>query len=434
MDNILIVGGAVITVDKEERIFDPGEIVIQSDKIYSVGPLGCSPRPPLWEPQRVINAENKIILPGLINAHTHAAMTLFRGLADDLSLQEWLEDKIWPLEAKMTAEDIYWGTLLAIVEMLKAGVTAFADMYFHTEIIAEAVKESGIRASIAPGLIGLSANSQDKLINAADFCQRWSGKADGRITTMLGPHAPYTCPPPYLREVLSAARELGVGIHTHLAETKKEVVDIKKKYGLSPLKYLIENRITDLHMLAAHCVHLGEEDFQLLTESNIAVVHNPTSNLKLASGVAPISQLLAQGALIALGTDGAASNNTLDILKEARLAALLQKSYTGDATRIPANLALQMATTNGAAALGLEGTGKIEAGLKADLVIIDREKPHMYPHFDPVSAIIYSSQSSDVETVLVDGKVVVDKGIITTLDEEKVVSEANRRAKKLKSI
>ncbi|HHW91289.1 MAG TPA: amidohydrolase [Firmicutes bacterium] len=431
MSDLLITGGTVITVDEEGQIFDPGVIAVRGDEILYVGPAGGE-LPPYWKPQRVINAENKLVLPGLVNSHTHAAMVLFRGNGDDLSLQEWLENKIWPLENKLSAEAVYWGTLLAIAEMFLSGITAFADMYFFPDAIARAVAESGIRAAIAPGLLGISPDSATRLREAISFCQEWNGAAGGRVTTMLGPHAPYTCPPEYLAQSLAAARDIEVGIHIHLAETETEIRGIKDQYGVSPVAYLCRQDLSNVHILAAHCVHLEDADIDLLSQNNINVVHNPGSNLKLASGIAPVPRLLTAGIPVALGTDGAASNNNLDILEEARLVALIHKGYTGQPTVIPAEEALKMATANGAAALGLKRKcGRLKAGMKADLILIDRQQPHLYPRFNPLSALIYSARSSDVDTVIVNGEIVVERGELCTLDGEKIMHMAERQARKL---
>lgn len=430
VSDLLITGGTVITVDEHGQIFDPGEVAIRGETILYVGPPGGN-LPADWQPQRIIRAENMLVLPGLVNAHTHAAMTLFRCCGDDLPLQKWLQEKIWPLEAKLTPEDVYWGTLLAIAEMLLSGVTAFADMYFFNEAVAQAVTESGIRASLAPGLLGILPGAEQSLAEATHFCRQWQGAADGRITTMLGPHAPYTCPPSFLGEVLAAAKDLGVGLHIHLAETEAEIKEIKRDYGQHPVRYLVEQDIKGVHVLAAHCVHLLPEDIQLLAEEGISVAHNPGSNLKLASGIAPVPELLARGVTVALGTDGAGSNNNLDVLEEARLAALIHKGTTGEATAVPAGEALKMATCNGAAALGLSYCGRLKAGMRADLILIDRHQPHMYPRFDPLSGIIYSAKSSDVQMVLVNGKILVENRELCTLDREKIMYMAEKRARKL---
>ncbi|HHY36237.1 MAG TPA: amidohydrolase [Firmicutes bacterium] len=431
MADLLITGGTVITVDEEERIFDPGAVAIRGEEILYVGPAGGE-LPANWKPRQIIKAEDKLVLPGLVNSHTHAAMVLFRGYGDDLALQEWLENRIWPLESRLSAEAVYWGTLLAIGEMLLAGITAFADMYFYPDAIAQAVAEAGIRAVIAPGIIGINPDAAASLREAISFCQEWNGAARGRITTMLGPHAPYTCPPEYLAQSLAAARDLDVGIHIHLAETEGEVEDIKARYGMSPVAYLCQQDLSGVHILAAHCVHLEQADIHLLAKNNIHVVHNPGSNLKLASGIAPLPRLLEAGVSVALGTDGAASNNNLDILEESRLAALIHKGYTGQPTVIPAAEALKMATVNGAAALGLKDTcGCLRAGMKADLILVNRHQPHLYPRFNPLSALIYSARSSDVDTVIINGKIVVEKGELRTLDRERIMHMVEEHAKRL---
>ena len=375
MSNLLLTGGTVIPVTGDGRIYDPGEVAIGGSEILSVGPPGDA-QARGWQPDRVIRAEGKLVLPGFINSHTHAAMSLFRGYGDDLPLQEWLEEKIWPMEEKLTADAVYWGTMLAIAEMLRCGVTTFADMYFFPEAIAQAVTETGIRASIAPGLVGTRSDSAANLRSAIRFCSEWDGGASGRITTMLGPHAPYTCPPDFLQAVLTAARELEVGIHIHLAETRVEVKNIGEKYGLSPIAYLFAQNCEDIHILAAHCVHVDGPDIDMLAAGKVHVSHNPGSNLKLASGIAPLPQLLEKGVPVALGTDGASSNNNLDLLEEARLAALIHKGYTGRPTVVAAQKALEMATIEGAAALKLAGQcGCLQPGLKADVILLNRSSP-----------------------------------------------------------
>lgn len=431
MSDLLITGGTVIPVTWDGCLYDPGEVAIRGNKILYVGPPGGD-LPSDWQPQRVIRAEGKLILPGFVNSHTHAAMSLFRGWGDDLPLQEWLENKIWPVEKRLTADAVYWGTMLAIAEMLSCGVTTFADMYFFPEAIARAVTETGIRASIALGLLGTHSNSAANLKRAIRFCSKWDGAAAGRITTMLGPHAPYTCPPEFLQQVLAAARGLGVGIHIHLAETEAEVKGIEKEYGISPIAYLFAQNPDGVHILAAHCVHVDEADIEMLAVGKVHVSHNPGSNLKLASGIAPIPQLLAKGVPVALGTDGASSNNNLDLLEEARLAALIHKGYTGQPTVIPAPQALEMATANGAAALGLAGQcGRLKPGMKGDVILMDREQPHMYPAINPLSGLIYSAKASDVVTVIVDGRVVVEDRQHCSMDLEKVMYMAEKQSKKL---
>ena len=375
----------------------------------------------------IIDGSNKFATPGLVNTHTHAAMTLFRSYADDMFLMDWLENKIWPAEANLTAEDVYWGTLLSIGEMLKSGTTCFADMYFFMDEVAKAVEVSGIRACLARGLAGVAPNSDKSLIEAKEFCLKWNGAANGRITTMLGPHAPYTCPPEYIKEVVKVAKEINSEIHIHLSETKYEVDTCLEKFGKTPIAHMDSLGLLDLGVLAAHCVHVTPEDIQLMKAKNVRVAHNPQSNLKLASGIAPVAQMLEAGLIVGLGTDGASSNNNLDLLEEVRLAALLHKVRENNPKVIPATTALEMGTILGAQALKLEQVGKLATGYKADIVLYDMNKLTWSPKHDRNSLLVYSANSSDVHTVLVDGKVLVDAGRLTTIDEQQVIDEVSRR-------
>lgn len=375
----------------------------------------------------VIDGSNKFATPGLVNTHTHAAMTLFRSYADDMFLMDWLENKIWPAEANLTAEDVYWGTLLSIGEMLKSGTTCFADMYFFMDEVAKAVETSGIRACLARGLAGVAPNSDKSLLEAKEFCLKWNGTANGRITTMLGPHAPYTCPPDYLKQVIEVAKEIKAEIHIHLSETKFEVDTCIEKFGKTPIAHMDSLGLLDLGVLAAHCVHVTPEDIQLMKAKNVRVAHNPQSNLKLASGIAPVQQMLEAGLIVGLGTDGASSNNNLDLLEEVRLAALLHKVREDNPKVIPAQTALEMGTSCGAQALGLDKVGKLAVGYKADIVLYDMNKLTWAPKHDRNSLLVYSANSSDVHTVLVDGQILVADGKLTTIDEQQVIAEVSKR-------
>jgi len=387
----------------------------------------------------IISDPDAVLLPGLVNAHCHAAMTLLRGYADDLPLMPWLEEKIWPVEARLRGEDVYWGTLLACLEMLRAGVTAFADMYFFMDEAARACLESGIRASLSVGMIAGDAEgkvlpeAEGKLRQAADFCRRWEGEGEGRITTMLGPHAPYTCPPEFLREVLAAARELGAGIHIHLSETEGEVELCRARYGRSPVELLYDLGYEEAPLvLAAHCVHVDEEDRRLLGRLPGGVAHNPRSNSKLASGIAPVAEMLAAGVEVGLGTDGPASTNQLGLFEEMRQACYLQKLRLGRADALSAGQALEMATRGGARALGLGGkVGEIAPGREADLVLVKPREPRLFPRHDLVSLVVYSCQDGDVDTVIVGGEVVMRGREMTRVDEERVLYEVQRRAREL---
>lgn len=375
----------------------------------------------------VIDGRDMVALPGLVNAHTHAAMTLFRGMADDIPLDLWLNQHIWPAEEKLTAEDVYWGTKLSLIEMIKSGTTAFADMYFLMDEVVRAVEEAGIRASLSVGMTSFEEDFEDTLKRGKDFISRWNGTASGRITAMYGPHAPYTCTPGFLRAVAQEAKRDGAGIHIHLAETVKEIEEIQEKYGLTPVELAAEAGLFDVHVLAAHCVHLTPHDMEILAESGAAAAHNPQSNLKLGSGIAPVPTMLRQGVIVALGTDGAASNNNLDLLEEMQTAAVLHKGVNLDPTLVTAAEALCMATVNGAYALGLSNTGLVQVGKKADIILMDLNQARLIPRWDTLSNIVYSAASSDIKAMIVDGRLIMKDRKILTFDEEETYFEVNKR-------
>ncbi len=379
----------------------------------------------------IIDGTNKLAAPGFVNTHTHAAMTLFRSYADDMNLMDWLQNKIWPAEAKLVAEDVYWGTMLSIAEMLRSGTTAFADMYFFMDEVAKAVEETSIRGVLARGLTGDDNNDGKSLLEAKNFYKQWHKQADGRITVMFGPHAPYTCSRKFLEKVIDAAGEVGANMHIHLSETKGEVAECLEKHGKTPIAYMDSIGLFTRPTLAAHCTFATDEEIAIMQEKKVNVAHNPQSNLKLASGVAPVPQMLKAGVVVGLGTDGASSNNNLDLFEEMRLAAMLHKGVTNDPLVVNAREALEMATVNGAKAVWLENTGNLSVGAKADIVLYNMDKPHWYPRFDLCQMLVYSAQSADVDTVIVDGKVLLNAGNLLTIDEEKVKYETEIRAKKL---
>lgn len=427
---LLIKGVTVVPVTGPEEVIPDGAVAVKEGEIVYVGPAGGVPEN--FRADKILGGPGMVALPGLVNAHTHAAMSLFRSYADDLPLMKWLEEAIWPLEQKLIAEDIYWGTLLACAEMLLGGTTTFADMYFFMDRVAAAVEKSGIRACLSRGLIGIIPNAEKALKESREFIREWHGKANGRITCMLGPHAPYTCPPDYLRKVMALAAELGVGIHIHLAETRQEVERIQKEYGRSPVALMAEIGLLDFPVLAAHCVHLSPEDIATLAAKGTAVAHNPESNMKLASGVAPVTKLLEAGVTVALGTDGPASNNNLDMFEEMRSAALLQKVATENPEALPAYTVLEMATLGGARALGLgDKIGSLEPGKRADIILLNLRRPHLYPPHDVVAHIVYAARAGDVDTVVVDGQVVVEAGRLLTLDLDAVLDNACQCALRL---
>lgn len=418
MSKILVKNVEIISQSSDERL----NIAIRDQKIFYIGP----DIPEEFKTAQILDGSNHIAAPGMVNVHTHAAMTLLRSYADDMVLMDWLQNKIWPAEANLNADDVYWGTKLAIIEMIKSGTTTFADMYFFMDKVAEAVEETGIRASLSRGMIGLAPDAMEKMRESVDLYNNWHGKANGRIKVMFGPHAPYTCPADYLKKVVVEAEKLGAEIHMHLSETASEVADCEREYGMTPIALMNGIGLFDLGTLAAHCVHVTKADIEIMAEKKVRVAHNPQSNLKLASGIAPVPEMLAKGIIVGLGTDGASSNNNLDMLEEARLAAMLHKNNMGNPLLIPASQALDLATRQGALALGFTDVGEIKVGQKADIVLYNMNKPYWYPRHDRTSLFIYAANSSDADAVIVDGKILMEHGKLLTIDEEKVYAEANK--------
>lgn len=430
MSNLLIKCMAVLTMEGDDDVIKDGEIAVRGNEIYHVGPAGSTP--PDFKPDRLLDYPQMAAMPGFVNCHTHAAMTLFRGYADDMPLMQWLKEKIWPLEEHLNTEHIYRGTLLSCAEMIRGGTTTFADMYFAMERVAKAAEESGMRAVLSRGMIGFGQGADKAMEESIAFIQDWNGGAGGRVTAMFGPHAPYTCPPEYLKRVIRQAGKMNVGIHIHLAETEDEISEILAKYGLSPVVLMEETGLFEVPVLAAHCVHLDDRDIEILARHKVGIAHNPQSNMKLASGVAPVTRLLEAGALVGLGTDGAASNNNLDMMEETRAAAMLQKVHTGRATAMPARQALRMATADGARAVGLgDRVGRIKNGMLADIILLDMHKPHLYPLHDFYAHVAYAANSADVHTVIIDGRVVMEERHILTLEEDAVLAQAQSSAESL---
>ena len=426
MSKILIKNPEVLGND---GFVQKADIAIDGAQIAYVGNV-----PDAWQADRVIDGNGKLAIPGFVNTHTHAAMTLFRSYADDMKLMDWLEKKIWPAEANLTGEDVFWGTQLAIAEMLRTGTTTFADMYFYMDDVARAVENSGIRAVLARGMIGVTSAGDQSLIESEELYRQWHNGADGRITVMMGPHAPYTCPPAYLKKVVNSATRLGAEIHIHLAETKNEVEECIRLHGKSPIQLMEDLGVLQCGVLAAHCVHVDATDIGIMKKHNVRVAHNPGSNMKLASGVAPVVALLEAGVCVGLGTDGAASNNNLDMLEELRLATLLQKVHNQDPVALPAKQAILLGTANGAKALNLDKSiGRLAPGYHADITLLDTAGPHWFPRHDRLSLLTYAANPGDVHTVIVDGRILLDNRQLTTIDEEKMIAEAQVRGMRLVS-
>jgi 5-methylthioadenosine/S-adenosylhomocysteine deaminase len=429
MATVVLHGAWLLTMAEGAEPIQDAYIKIVDDKITAVGPWQDGVTDGVDE---VVEARTKLVMPGLVNTHTHAAMVLFRSLSDDYPLFTWLKEKIWPLEAKLTPEDVYNGTRLAIIEMLRSGTTTFADQYFFMDQVADAVEEGGIRAVLSRGLLGTDEEVEEKLEEAVEQGKKWKGKAEGRITMMLGPHSPYTLSPTGLRQIVTAARHYQLSLHIHVAETRDELEAIGKDYGKRTVAYLVDQGVFSRPVLLAHGVWLDDGEISFLAKQKVAVAHNPSSNLKLASGIAPVVQLQKAGVQVCLGTDGAASNNRLDMFTELRTASLLHKVSNQDPTVVPAETALRMATISGARALGLgDQIGSLEPGKKADLILIDLEQSHLTPCFNPVSLMVYAARGSDVSDVMVNGEWLVREGRPVKWDEFEVCATAAQSAKDL---
>jgi 5-methylthioadenosine/S-adenosylhomocysteine deaminase len=434
LKTILEVGAAICAAD-DIRPY-PVRFVIENGRIAAVervaedvpgsGPdTSTSIRP--GEEVTYIRRPRRLAIPGLVNTHGHAAMTLLRGAGDDLPLMRWLEEKVYPLEAKLTREAIYWGTQLACWEMIRSGTTCYTDMYFQMHAAAQAVLESGMRGVLTWGVVGLDdASKRAGVANSRSFVGEWKG-VDERLIVTLGPHAPYTCPPEYLQEIADLAEELDVPVQIHLSETKGEVEQSYREFGRSPIQHADACGLFRRPVLAAHCVHVSDEDIALMAERGVRVAHNPQSNLKLGSGVAPVVRMLAAGLTVGLGTDGAASNNNLDLFEELRLAATLHKGVALDATVVPAADAFRMATDSGARAAFLpEGAGKLEVGAAADITLLDLDSPHFVPSFDLLSNVVYAAGADDVTDVFVAGRQLLSGREPLTLDVERIRYEARK--------
>ena len=418
-------------MNSRDAIIENGLIATKKDKILYVGRETKAPK---TKAEITIDGRGKVATPGLINCHTHLPMTLFRGIAEDQPLTTWLTQTIWPLEAKLTPNDIYQGALLGCLENIKNGTTTFADMYFHEEKIAKAVEKAGLRAVLAQGIIEAENREKGELMlkESVEFAQKYDGYADGRVTTQLGPHAVYTCSPQLLTQTREEASKLGIGMHIHIAESKQLAKLVKKRYGLTEIELLESINFLKSNVLAAHCIYLTEKEMQIMAKHNVKVSYNPTANMKIASGAPKIKTLIDLGITVGIGTDGPASNNNLDMFKEMKTAALLQKIKYMDPTVLPAQQVVGMATTDGAKALGLKKTvGSLEVGKKADILLIDFRKPHLTPLHDPYANIVYSARGSDVDTVIIDGKLLMDGREVKTLDEEEVMQKARQTALRL---
>jgi len=420
--DILVTNGIVLTLDAGDTEIINGAVAIAKDTITAVGPADEFGD---WSVSQVIDAKGGIIMPGLINSHTHAAMTCFRGLADDLQLMTWLNDHIFPAEAKLDEHKVFWGTLLACAEMIMSGTTCFCDMYLYEDAVARAAKEAGVRAVVGEVLYDFDSPNYGPIEKGFEYTQTlidtWKG--DPLVSIAVEPHSTYLCAPELLKKAFNLAQAFNLPLVIHLAESKSEVEQIRKRYGRTPVEHLAELDVLAPNVLACHCVELTPNDITLLQRSDVKVAHNVESNMKLASGVAPIPCLLKEGICVGLGTDGCASNNDLDLFLEMDTVAKLHKVKTLDPTAMDARTVLRMATIQGARALGLdESIGSLEKGKKADLIIIDTHKPHLTPMYNPVSHLVYAAMGSDVRTSIINGAIVMEDGHLKTINLKSVLN------------
>jgi len=433
--DILIEGGTVLTLDDAETIIHSGSVAIRGGRIVAVGPrVDIGSR---YRSRRVIDATGHVVMPGLVNAHTHAAMTCFRGIADDLELMEWLNKYIFPAEAKnVDAELAYWGSLLACAEMIRSGTTCFCDMYIFEDETAKAASLAGMRCLLGEVLFDFPSPSfktpDEGLACTESLIQKWAGHDLVRIT--VEPHALYTCSPDLLKKSKTLADRHGVPLSLHLLETKSEREGLTEKLGCSPVRFLRDTGLLDENLLAFHCVWLDEADIEMMARAGAKAVHNPESNMKLASGIAPVPALQAAGVTVALGTDGCASNNNLDMLQEMDTAAKLHKVSRLDPTTMSAKTVLRMATVDGARALNLGAdAGRLAPGMKADVITLDFNRPHLTPLYHEESHLVYCASGSDVDNVVINGRLVMENRRILTFDEGEAMDRVNAIARRIRA-
>jgi len=426
--DILIKNGLVITMDSQRSRFDEGAVAIAGDRIVAVGNASDMTD---WNPGRVIDADGGIVMPGLINVHTHAAMTCFRGLADDLPLMTWLNDHIFPAEARLDDHTVHMGTLLACAEMIRSGTTCFCDMYLFEDAVARAARAAGLRAVVGEVLYDFPSPNYGPIEKGfeytRDLIEKWQD--DPLITIAVEPHSPYLCSEELLKTAADLSQQHGIPLIIHVAETKDEVVRSCTDHGHTPVAYLESIGVLSSHLLACHCVHLEPSDIERLQKYDVKIAHNPESNMKLASGIAPVPELQKAGVCVGLGTDGCASNNDLDLFSEMDTTAKIHKARTHDPTVMAADTVLAMATIEGARALGLDSRiGSIEPGKLADVIVVDTRRPHLTPMYNPISHLVYSARGNDVTATIVNGRVLMEKERLVTLDLEAIYREVGEIA------
>jgi len=429
--DISVYNGTILPMDNQDTIIQDGLVAISGNTIQYVG----NDEKGSISAQKELDAEGGLILPGLINGHTHAAMTLFRGLADDLPLMDWLNNYIFPAEGKMDADFVRTGTLLACAEMIMSGTTTFCDMYLFEEEVARAAKEAGMRCLVGEVLYDFPSPSygvvEEGFIYTEELIERW--KEDPLINIAVEPHSLFTCGVELLVKANDLALRKGVPLILHMAETREELEKIEKRYGKRPALHLKDLGLLGPHLILDHCVHVSESEIELLAEHKVSVIHNPESNMKLASGIAPVPEMIEKGITVGLGTDGCASNNNLDLFGEMGMAAKLHKAAKLDPTVMDAQTLVRMATIKGSRALGLDKvTGSLEAGKRADLIVIDPHKPHLTPLYNPYSHLVYSARGHDVKHSIIDGQLVMEDRRLYTLDVEAIIERSKEKSRKVR--
>lgn len=421
--DLIVYGDHVVTMQSDEKPIENGAVAVHNGEILAVGEATVIDQ--AYKAKRSINGEGKVVLPGLVNGHTHSAMVLFRGMADDLPLMTWLQDYIFPMEGRyVDAALVEAGSELACWEMIKSGVTSFVDMYFYPDTISDVVARCGMRAVVAAPMIDFPSPGfegwRDSFDAGVAFVKRWKGKHP-RITPALAPHAPYTVSKQHLDAAFKAARDLGVPVSIHVAEDLAEVEVVKERYGISSIELLSGLGMLTQSTIAAHVVWPSDSDIVKLAGSKVGAIHNPTSNMKAAAGISPVPKMLEAGVMVGLGTDGAASNNDLNLWQEMQFAALLHKGVNRDATLVSSYQALDMATRMGARAAGFgDNIGSLKPGSRADMIQVSFESPRFEPTYNVVSHLVYVATAADVKTSIIDGQVVMADGKVTTIDIEQV--------------
>lgn len=423
MTRTLLKNADVITLAQPDEVLRGVDVAIEGKLITHLGDV-----PEGWQADETVDLTDHVVLPGLWNAHTHAAMTFVRSIGDDLPLERWFNEKIWVAESGLTEEDVYWGAMLAAAEMIKSGTVGFADHYFYMHRVADVVEQAGMKALLAEAVFGTGHEVYRTLDESVEWAQATQGRANGRIRTVLGPHSPYICPPDFLRDVAGRARAAGMGIHIHLSESDEQVAVSRQKYGLSPVAHLNALGLFDVPAIAAHCIAVDDDDIAILAARGVTAVQCPQCHMKLGMGVTPVVAMQAAGVRVALGTDGPGSNNNLNMLEEAQLAPLMQKLTHRDATVLGGQDALELACTNGARALGFVNSGTIAVGQAADLIVLNFAQPHLQPRHSLIGNVLNAAHAGDIVHSMVDGQWLMRDRRLLTLDEDEIMAEAERRA------